>query len=73
MLEAYVDVQSMIAFFGNSTHEGAQMPFNNILLSNVNSNSNANDYKRLINELMSQMPAGRTTNWVVMLQSVIYS
>lgn len=65
MTESYSPINIVMQYFGNSTHEGAHMPFNFQIIMNLNNNSNAYDFKRTCDTWMLNMPKGRTPNWVV--------
>ncbi|XP_073846242.1 maltase A3 [Musca autumnalis] len=65
MTEAYAPLDVIMQYYGNSTHDGAQIPFNFQLISNLNKNSNAYYYDELINTWLRNMPEGKTANWVL--------
>lgn len=65
MTEAYAPLDVIMQYYGNGTHEGAQLPFNFQLISNLNKQSTAYDYSQLINTWLENMPKGKTANWVV--------
>lgn len=52
-------------YFGDATHKGAQLPFNFLFIERIRNDSNAYDYKSVIDDWMAHMPAGGTANWVV--------
>jgi alpha-glucosidase len=68
MTEIYSKINFVMEYYGNETHEGAHMPFNFQFILNLNKESNADDYKRLSDLWMTNMPKGRTPNWVVSAQ-----
>ncbi|XP_067633473.1 maltase A3-like [Eurosta solidaginis] len=63
--EAYTDIDILMQYYGNTTVDGAHIPFNFELLSNLKSWSDANHYSQLIHNWLDSMPAGRTANWVL--------
>ncbi|KAI8123736.1 Maltase A3 [Lucilia cuprina] len=65
MTEAYAPLDVIMQYYGNATHEGAQIPFNFELISNLRNDSTAYHYEQLINNWLSNMPEGRSANWVV--------
>lgn len=65
MTESYSPIEIVMKYYGNSTTEGANMPFNFQLLEQLNNGSSANDYKSAIDYWLKNMPIGRTANWVV--------
>lgn len=65
MTEAYTSLDNMIKFYGDGKREGANVPFNFEMISNVNSESTAKDYKLRIDNWLSRVPAGKHANWVV--------
>lgn len=70
MTEAYAALNLTQRYYGNGSVEGAQIPFNFELLKQLNINSTAEDYKKVIDEWMDLMPAGHMANWVV---SIFYN
>lgn len=62
MMEAYSNMTMTIKYYVY----GAHFPFNFGLISNLNRDSKANDFKNLIDGWMMNMPTVRgTANWVV--------
>lgn len=51
--------------YGDGKREGAQIPFNFHLITRLNQDSTAVDFKDSIDLWMNNMPKGRTANWVV--------
>lgn len=45
--------------------QGSHMPFNFVLVSDVNENSTAADFKRVIDNRLEIVPKSRKTNWVM--------
>lgn len=68
MTECYSSIEMVMRYYGNETHEGAQMPFNFQFIERIKMDSNANDYKAAIDYWWSNMPKGRTANWVVIIR-----
>lgn len=65
MVETWSPIDIVMEYYGNSTAEGAQIPFNFQMISYLWNDSDAYHYAKLINEWLNLMPAGRTANWVV--------
>lgn len=65
MTEAYTSLDNMIRFYGDGKRNGSNVPFNFELISNVNINSTASDYKARIDNWLSRVPPGKHANWVV--------
>lgn len=65
MTECYSSIEMVMRYYGNETHEGAQMPFNFQFIERIKMESDANDYKAAIDYWWTNMPEGRTANWVV--------
>ena len=65
MTEAYTSLDNMIKFYGDGKRNGSNIPFNFELISNVNINSTAKDYKFRIDNWLSRVPKGGQANWVV--------
>lgn len=63
-MEAMSDVDIVMQYYGNATHEGAHFPFN-FLLAFLNKEAKANKLKQSIDEWFYKIPEGRVTNWVV--------
>lgn len=65
MTEAYTSLDNIIRYYGTSTRNGSNIPFNFELIANVNKESSANDFKTIINRWLEKVPAGRPSNWVL--------
>lgn len=68
MTESYASINLTQKYYGNSTVKGSQIPFNFELIKRVNINSTAMDYKNVIEEWLTLMPAGQMANWVVSMK-----
>lgn len=68
MAETYSPLEVVMQYYGNATMDGAQIPFNFLLISKLNNNSNAFNYADVINMWLNNMPEGRTANWVVSIE-----
>lgn len=59
MTEANTDLSHMVRYYGKSTNgawtNGAQMPFNFLLLENTNALSKASDFKKYITDWINGM------------------
>lgn len=65
MTEAYTSLENMIKYYGDGRRNGSHVPFNFEMISNVNINSTAKDFKLRIDNWLSRVPAGKHANWVV--------
>ncbi|XP_037823517.1 maltase A3-like [Lucilia sericata] len=65
MAETYSPISVVMQYYGNATMEGAQIPFNFLLISSLTNNSNAYNYADIIHNWLDNMPEGRTANWVL--------
>ncbi|XP_061399013.1 maltase A3-like [Musca vetustissima] len=65
MTESYSPLPIVMQYYGNATTEGAQIPFNFLIIEELGNNSNAFNYADTINKWLGNMPAGRTANWVL--------
>ncbi|XP_055857371.1 maltase A3-like [Episyrphus balteatus] len=65
MIESWSSVDIVMEYYGNGTTEGAQIPFNFLIISSLTNESNAYDYAEVINTWTNKMPKGRTANWVL--------
>ncbi|XP_017868729.1 PREDICTED: maltase A3 [Drosophila arizonae] len=65
MVETWSPIDIVMHYYGNETAEGAQIPFNFQLITNLNADSDAYHYEYLINNWLSKMPSGKSANWVI--------
>ncbi|EDW00815.1 maltase A3 [Drosophila grimshawi] len=65
LAESYSPIDIEMQYYGNATVDGAQLPFNFLLITEISNKSNAEDYARTINKWLQHMPEGRTANWVL--------
>ncbi|CAO1440858.1 unnamed protein product [Diamesa hyperborea] len=65
MTEAYTSLENMVKFYGDGIRNGANVPFNFELISNVNIQSTAKDYKTRIDNWLTRVPKGSHANWVL--------
>ena len=65
MTEAYTSLDNMIKFYGDGKRNGSHIPFNFEMISYVNINSTAADYKLRIDNWLNRVPKGKYANWVV--------
>lgn len=72
MTEAYTSLENMIRFYGTEKRDGANVPFNFELISNVNTASTAKDYKTRIDNWLQRVPKGKYANWVVSTALKVY-
>lgn len=62
--ESYTDFKILMQYYGNSTHSGAQIPFNFGLLAAKRSNM-VESIDKYIDNWLSIMPNNEVANWVV--------
>lgn len=60
-------------YYGNKSVPGAHFPFNFLPISNLNRQSNAEDFVNVINDWQNQLPKGMWGNWVVSLIELVES
>ncbi|KAH8316609.1 hypothetical protein KR067_011746 [Drosophila pandora] len=65
MAETYSPIDIVMKYYGNGTAEGAQLPFNFLLISELSNSSNAHNYEDTVMKWLQNMPEGRTANWVL--------
>uniref|UniRef100_B8RIZ0 alpha-glucosidase n=1 Tax=Culex tarsalis TaxID=7177 RepID=B8RIZ0_CULTA len=65
MTEGYTSIPYVMKFFGDGERNGAQIPFNFQMISNLRKTSNATDFARYANLWLDNLPAGRRSNWVL--------
>lgn len=66
LTEAYVDIELMMKFYDNGAGRlGSHIPMNFYMITNLNMESSAADFKNTIDLWMTHMPKGRTANWVL--------
>lgn len=64
--EAYASIEDTVRYYADEQgNPGAHFPFNFVLIERLNEESDAPAFKREIDNWMSQVPAGSTSNWVV--------
>lgn len=49
----------------DGTRRGSHIPFNFLMISDLNKDSTARDFTHSINKWLSFMPSGFTANWLV--------
>lgn len=66
MTEAYGDISQQVLWYGyNETIRGSNVPFNFVLISKLNKDSNAGDFKRETEAWLEAMPSFGFANWVL--------
>lgn len=65
IVEAYTSLENTIKYYGNETKLGAHMPFNFMLVTDLNDQSKAVDFNNTIHKWLDNMPEGKWANWVV--------
>lgn len=67
MTEAYANETLTMKYYQSEdgTRQGSHMPFNFVLINELNEWSTAADFKRVIDTRINALPSGRMTNWVI--------
>jgi len=65
MVECYSSMEDTMKYYGNMTSPGAHFPFNFLLITSFNQQSNAYDVYDMIKSWMINMPENKWPNWVV--------
>nr|XP_026488759.1 maltase A1-like [Vanessa tameamea] len=65
MTEVYASIQNVVRYYGEGDKEGAQMPFNFDLITDVDASSSAADIKRAVDKFLTYKPVHKNANWVV--------
>ena len=67
MTEAWANITFTMKYYesDDGKRKGSHMPFNFLLITDLDENSAAQDFVHTINKWLSFMPAGNTANWVL--------
>ncbi|XP_026757191.2 maltase A1-like [Galleria mellonella] len=65
MTEVYSTIQDVVRYFGDGNLEGAQMPFNFDLITDVDKTGSAADFKYAVDKFLTYKPVDKHANWVV--------
>nr|XP_018907799.1 PREDICTED: maltase A3-like [Bemisia tabaci]XP_018907800.1 PREDICTED: maltase A3-like [Bemisia tabaci] len=65
MTEAYSPIDKTMGYYGNTTHPGAHFTFNFLFITDLNAQSTANDFEKVIMKWYDNLPAGKWPNWVM--------
>lgn len=67
MSEAYANETLTMKYYQSEdgSRQGSHMPFNFVLINELNEWSTAADFKRVIDARIKALPSGRMTNWVI--------
>lgn len=66
LLESYAAPWYTMQMYGNATTEGAELPFNfNLITEIASSGMSARSIEKGVSDWLSNLPAGRTANWVI--------
>ncbi|XP_037823527.1 maltase A1-like [Lucilia sericata] len=66
LIETYAPPWYSMQMYGNATTEGAELPFNfNLITEVASSGMSAKSIETGVSNWLSNMPAGRTANWVI--------
>nr|XP_034840957.1 maltase 2-like [Maniola hyperantus] len=65
LTEAYTtSMKRLMRYFGDGDRKGAQIPFNFILVTDVNGDSTAADFKYALDKFITYKPIDKLPNWV---------
>jgi alpha-glucosidase len=65
MTEAYANISSTMKWFDDNGNKISHVPFNFIMISDLNEQSTATDFKVGIDRWYDNMPSGANANWVL--------
>ena len=67
MTEAYANLTMTLRYYesDDGKQQRAHFPFNFVMIEELGENSNARDFKRVIDRWLGNVPRGKTTNWVL--------
>ncbi|PNF22635.1 Maltase 2 [Cryptotermes secundus] len=65
MLETYAPIDKVMAYYGSEERPGGHFPFNFLLISDLNKDSNAYAFNETVHKWIDNMPEGRWANWVI--------
>lgn len=66
MSEAYANQTCTMKYYESAGgRQGSHVPFNFVLITELNERSTAADFKRVIDSQVNALPEGRMTNWVI--------
>lgn len=66
MTESYSPIDIVMKYYGDGgSREGSEIPFNFYMITNLQKSSSGSDVKGVLDIWMTNIPKGRTPNWVV--------
>ncbi|XP_070505133.1 maltase 2-like isoform X2 [Chironomus tepperi] len=67
MTEAYANMTFTMRYYesDDGTRKGSHIPFNFLMISDLNADSSARDFAHTVSKWMNYMPVGFTANWVL--------
>lgn len=71
MVECYSPLNKTMLYYGNTTSPGAHFPFNFLLISSFDRQSDAYQVNDMVKSWMLNMPEGSWANWVVSVEYVL--
>lgn len=71
MTEAYTSMDMIMRFYesDDGVEQRAHFPFNFAMITELNAQSKARDFKYVIDRFLENMPRGKVTNWVVSIST----
>lgn len=68
MTEANTNIKNAVKYYGGGVHAGAHIPFNYALIDHLNKDSDARDFKFVIDHWLTYKPLHAHANWMVRTQ-----
>lgn len=65
MSEGYVNDTDYVKYFGNGSKKGIQIPFNFVLIEEMDKDSTPEHVKKIIDKKIASIPSGFRLNWVL--------
>lgn len=65
MTEAYATLEKQLRWYGTTSRPGSHMPFNFALISDLDKESRAADFKRAVDLWLNEIPSFGEGNWVL--------
>lgn len=64
--EAYTTLAHTLQYYGDNKRPGAHLPFNFLLINDLNDHSKASDFHEVVQKWMDNKPKDAWANWAVM-------
>lgn len=63
--EANTGIKNSVKYYGEGMHLGAHVPINLGLINDINKDSDARDYKYIVDRWLTYKPLKKQANWMV--------